>query len=1051
MRQKQMFFCRSMLNRRTLSTACLVACLFSGGALNTVMATPTDLMVSQQTKTYKVTGQITDLAKEPLIGVTITVVGTNGPIRAISDIDGIFSLNVPEGENKLEFSYVGYKKQTISVSGAKSLNVVLEEETKDIDEVVITGFSSQKKASIVGAIQTIQPNDLKFGNTRSLSNNLAGKLSGVIGVQRSGEPGYDDSNFWIRGISTFSGTRAPLVLIDGVERDLNNVDVAEIESFSVLKDASASAMYGVRGANGVIVITTKHGKIGAPSVKFHVEQSVNTPTQLPKFLDAPAYMGLLNELAGEASAPLPFTQQQIDRTRSGYDPDLYPNVNWIDAITKKYAYSTRANLDVSGGSDFLRYSIVASYFRETGMLAQDKSLPFDNSTNNQMFNLRSNIDMDVTKTTLLRVNIGGFLNRFRQQSCNTDDAFKQAFETLPFVSPIRYSDGTIPKVSNRANPWETVTQHGYDFYTSSKIQTLFSVEQDLKMVTPGLKVKALFSFDRWNKSTRSRTANPGTVLPATGRDAEGNLLHLQGSVGDESMGSSKGSEYGNTRVYFEADMLYNRRFGKHDIDALFLYNQQAYDDGDIQDYRKQGVAGRLSYTYDNRYVAEFNFGYNGSENFAKGKRFGFFPSLAVGWLMSEEPWMQKYHNIFNKIKFRASVGKAGDDKIEGRRFAYLTTLNQSAQGYTWGTTGQVNYEGDVKGISEGDIGVSNLTWETVKKYNFGFELGLWNMIDFNLDLFREKRSNIFMKRSIIPSQSGFINNPWANFGKVTNGGVEMSLNFHKQWNKDWFTSAYANFTYAKNRVDEYDEPEKKKGTYRAQTGRSLYELQGLTAERLFTNDDFNADGSLKAGIPSQSGVGGTNLKPGDVKYVDKNGDNAITEEDAGFIGGTIDPRIVYGFGGVIAYKNFDFNFFFQGVGDSHRIIGGTPYFIPGSGTTVQGNAYSENISDRWTTDNQDPYAFWPRFTYGPNVNNYRASTWWKKDMSFLRCKTIELGYTLNTNWLKSLYVKSMRVYVSGNNLFAFSKFKLWDPELGTSDGLRYPMNRSIQFGVDINF
>ena len=302
MRQKQMFFCRSMLNRRTLSTACLVACLFSGGALNTIMATPTDLMVSQQAKTYKVTGQITDLSKEPLIGVTVTVVGTNGPIRAISDIDGIFSLNVPEGENKLEFSYVGYKKQTISVSGAKSLNVVLEEETKDIDEVVITGFSSQKKASIVGAIQTIQPNDLKFGNTRSLSNNLAGKLSGVIGVQRSGEPGYDDSNFWIRGISTFSGTRAPLVLIDGVERDLNNVDVAEIESFSVLKDASASAMYGVRGANGVIVITTKHGKIGAPSVKFHVEQSVNTPTQLPKFLDAPAYMGLLNELAGEASA-----------------------------------------------------------------------------------------------------------------------------------------------------------------------------------------------------------------------------------------------------------------------------------------------------------------------------------------------------------------------------------------------------------------------------------------------------------------------------------------------------------------------------------------------------------------------------------------------------------------------------------------------------------------------------------------------------------------------------------------------------------------------------
>ena len=1047
MGNKHFTICRSVFNRHTLSAACLLACLFSNGVITPAMAVPSALSVDQQSKTFKVTGQITDKAKEPLIGVTVTVVGSNGPIRTISDIDGMFSLDVPEGNKTLDFSYVGYKKLNVHVTCSKSLNVVMEEDTKDIDEVVVTGFSSQKKASIVGAIQTIQPTELKFGNTRTLSNNLAGKLSGVIGIQRSGEPGYDDSNFWIRGISTFSGNRAPLVLVDGVERDLNSVDVSEIESFSILKDASASAMYGVRGANGVIVITTKHGKIGAPAVRFHVEQSINSPTKLPKFLDAPDYMSLLNNVAQHDGSPIPFTQLQIDRTRSGYDPDLYPNVNWIDAITKDYAYSSRANLEVSGGSDFLRYSIVASYFRETGILAQDKSLIVDNATNNQQFNLRTNIDMDVTKTTLLSVSIGGYLNRFKQQSCNTDDAFTEAFQTLPFVHPIRYSDGTIPKVSNRANPWETVTQHGYDFYTSSKIQTLFAVEQDLKVITPGLKVKGLFSFDRWNKSQRGRKANPGTVLPATGRDVEGNLIHTQGTVGDESMSSYKGSDYGNTRVYFEADVLYKHRFGKHDVDALFLYNQQAYDDGDIQDYRKQGIAGRLSYTYDNRYVAEFNFGYNGSENFAKGKRFGFFPSLAIGWLMSEEPWMQKYHKTFNKIKFRASVGKAGDDNIGGRRFAYLTTMNTNAEGYVWGTTGQSSYTG----ITEGDIGVSNLTWETVKKYNVGFELGLWNMLDFNLDIFRENRSNIFMKRTIIPTQSGFINAPWANFGKVTNGGVDMSLNFHKQWNKDWFTSAYVNFTYAKNRVDEYDEPEIKKGTYRAQTGRSLNELQGLTAERLFMPSDFNADGSLKFGIPSQSGVGGTDLKPGDIKYVDMNGDGVITEEDAGFIGGTVDPRIVYGFGGVIAYKNIDVNFFFQGVGDTHRIIGGSPYFIPASGTTVQGNAYSKNLSDRWTADNQDPYAFWPRLTYGPNLNNYRASTWWKKDMSFLRCKTIEIGYTLNTQWLKNLYVKNLRVYVSGNNLFCLSGFKLWDPELGTGDGLKYPINRSVQFGLDINF
>ena len=699
----------------------------------------------------QVTGLVTDPDKQPLVGVTVTVVGTS--TRTITDADGMFRIKAPaKSTTELEFSYMGFKKKVVKVNGAKLLNVQLEENINEFDEVVVTGYSSQKKASIIGSIETIKPAELQFGTTRTLSNNLAGKLSGVIGIQRSGEPGYDDSNFWIRGISTFSGSNKPLILVDGVERDLDNVDVAEIESFSVLKDASASAMYGVRGANGVIVITTKRGKIGAPQVRFHVEHSINEPTQLPEFLNAPDYMTLLNELALQDGTAQPFTQQQIDRTRSGYDPDLYPNVNWVDAITKDYAYTTRGNLDISGGSDFLRYSVVASYFKEGGILEQDKNLIVNNATNNQQFNLRTNIDMDVTKTTLLRVNIGGYLNRFKKQRCNTDDAFGQAFRTLPFVHPARYSDGAIPKISNRANPWQTVTQQGYDFTTSSKIQTLFSVEQDLKALTPGLKAKALFSFDRWNRSRRSRTANPGTVFPATGRDEEGNLVYAQFETGDESMGSEQGLEYGNSRVYLEADLMYNRRFGKADIDALLLYNQQAYDDGSIQDYRKQGIAGRLSATYDDRYVAEFNFGYNGSENFAKGKRFGLFPSFAVGWLLSEEPFMARLKPVFNKIKFRASIGQAGDDNIGGRRFAYLGTLYTGQEGYTWGTTGQRSYSG----ITEGDIGVSNLTWETVTKKNIGLELGLWNMLDLNFDIFQEKRKDIFMQRSIVPTQSGFV-------------------------------------------------------------------------------------------------------------------------------------------------------------------------------------------------------------------------------------------------------------------------------------------------------
>ena len=1023
-------------------TACLAAVL----VLNVPLAVTAS--AQQSAGDVQVTGLVTDQNKEPLIGVTVSVIG--GQARTITDMDGMFRLNVPQkSSTELELTYIGFKRKTVKVNGARLINVMMEEEANEFNEVVVTGYTSQKKASIIGSIETINPGELMFGSTRTLSNNLAGKLSGVIGIQRSGEPGYDDSNFWIRGISTFSGSNNPLILIDGVARDLNNVDVSEIESFSILKDASASAMYGVRGANGVIVITTKRGKIGAPQVRFHLEHSINQPTKLPEFLNAPDYMSLLNELAAQDGVAQPFTQQQIDRTRSGYDPDLYPDVNWVDAITKDYAYTTRGNLDISGGSDFLRYSIVASYFKETGILEQDKSLIFDNATNNQQFNLRTNIDMDVTKTTMLRVNIGGYLNRFKKQRCDTDGAFGEAFRTLPFIHPARYSDGAIPLISNRANPWRTVTQQGYDFITSSKIQTLFSVEQDLKMFTPGLKAKALFSFDRWNRSRRSRTAKPATVFPATGRDEEGNLIYSQFETGDESMGSEQGTEYGNTNVYFEADLMYNRRFGKFDVDAMLLYNQQAYDDGSIQDYRKQGLAGRLSTTFDNRYVAEFNFGYNGSENFAKGKRFGFFPSFAIGWLLSEEPFMESMKPIFHKIKFRASIGQAGDDNIGGRRFAYLGTLYTEQEGYKWGTNGQRDYI--KKGITEGEIGVDNLTWETVTKKNFGIELGLWNMLDFNFDIFREDRKDIFMQRTIIPTQTGFVTAPWANFGKVKNQGIEMTLNFHKQWTKDLFTSAYANFTYAKNEVVEKDEPDALKGTHRSQTGRSMNELWGLTAERLFTYDDFNEDGTLKDGIPSQEGVGAVKLYPGDIKYVDVNGDGVITEEDEGFIGGTVDPRIVYGFGGVISYKNFDLNFFFQGTGDMYRVIGGQPYFLPGGGTTTEGNAYAYNLDDRWTETNQDPYAFWPRLTYGPNKNNYRASTWWKKDMSFLRCKTIEVGYTFPKAWFERFYVKSCRVFVSGNNLFCLSDFKLWDPELGTNDGLKYPMNRSVMFGIDVNF
>ena len=986
-----------------------------------------------------------DKEKFPLPGVNIVVEGQNAATGVVTDIDGHFYMKVPSEESAIIISYVGFKSQRIVVGNNINFNVVLEEDVETLDEVVVTGYGSQKRMSVIGSVETLEPARLQTGSTRSLSNNLAGQLAGVIAVQRSGEPGYDSSNFWIRGIASFSGNQNPLVLVDGIERDLNNIDPAEIESFSVLKDASASAMYGVRGANGVIVINTKRGKIGAPQVNFRVEHSITEPTKLPEFIGAADYMQLLNDLADPSRRP--FTDEQIYRTRIGYDRDLYPDVNWMDAITKDYAYSTRANIDVSGGSDFLRYSLVGSYFGEKGIMETDQTLPYDTGTRLTRYNLRANVDLDVTKTTTLRVNVGGYLQTLRKQNYSTETAFSEAFMTPPNIHPMRYSDGTIPCVANRVNPWANVTQRGYETETQSQIQSLFAVEQNLKMLTPGLKAKITFSFDRWNKSTMERGMNPTLYNTATGRDVEGNLLHTILSYGDEALGHSNGGEYGNTRVYFEGTLTYNRTFGgKHDVDALFLYNQQSYDDGGIQPYRKQGIAGRLSYTFDRRYIGEFNFGYNGSENFDKGKRFGFFPSFALGWLVSEEPFMERFRSTLTKLKIRGSIGKVGNDNIGGnRRFAYITTLNTNADGYNWGETGQIGRTG----ISEGEVGVSDLTWETALKMNLGFELGLWNELDFQVDLFRERRTDIFMQRKTIPTQAGFLTNPWANYGEVTNRGAEFSVNYNKQINKDWFVGFRANFTYAINRVEEYDEAASVLGTHRALTGRSLNTLWGLQAERLFTEDDFDANGNLKFGIPTQE-VGAATVRPGDIKYKDMDGDGVITDADEGYIGGTVDPRIVYGFGGNVNYKNWDLNFFFQGVGDTYRIIGGTQYFIPGSGQGVQGNVYS-NYLDRWTEENPSQDVFWPRLSESANRQNYRASTWWKKNMRFLRLKTLEIGYTLPKHITDKICSKGIRIYLSGNNLFCFSPFDLWDPELDSADGLKYPTMRSFMVGVNLNF
>jgi TonB-linked SusC/RagA family outer membrane protein len=994
----------------------------------------------------KITGKVTDSKGLSLPSATVLEKGTKNAVS--TDFDGTFTITVSSPMATLVFKYIGMKEIEKPLNNSRKITVSLAEETSDLQTVVVVGYGTQKKASVVGAISTIKPSLLQVGTARTLSNNLAGQITGVMAVQRSGEPGYDQSDIRIRGISTFAGATNPLVLVDGIERNLNDLDPSEIESFSVLKDAAASAVYGVRGANGVILINTKRGFVGAPRIQLRTEYSVQEPTKLPTFIGAAPYMSLLNELSGTEL----YSQDRIAKTANKYDPDLYPDVNWVDDITKDYAFTSRTNFNVAGGSEILRYALTVSHYNEKGILARDPKQTYDSETKLNRTNVRSNVDVNLSKTTLLRVNIGGFLQNLNKGNSSTDELFGFAFETTPFAHPAVYSDGTLPKIPQRPNPWAVSTQQGYYKQGGSKIESLVSLEQDFKAVTPGLKAKFTYSFDSFSQNRVTRGKTPFYYDVATERDLDGSLIKNRlDTSGQEYLGYTTSQEFGNKRIYLEASTTYNRTFNdKHDVTGLLLYNQDQYqDDRGPQAFRHQGLAGRASYTFDRKYIAEFNFGYNGSENFEKKDRYGFFPSVAVGWIASEEKFMEPYRDIFNKIKFRGAYGLVGNDQIgANRRFAYLTTISDSNNSdYTFGTGTGVKFEG----IEEGEIGVPGLTWENVAKTDLGLELGILNMIDLTIDVFQEKRQDIFISRNTVPSQAGFINAPWANFGKMENKGLEVSLNVTKQITPDFFMSWRGNFTYVENKVTERDEAASLKGTYRSATGIQNNTLWGLTATGLYTNEDFATisdnpqENVLAAGIAvPQFGV----VRPGDIKYKDRNTDGIISGLDEGYIGGTTDPQIVYGFGNTTKYKQFDFSFFFQGVAKSERIIGGAN-FIPGSGQGTLGNIYS-NYNDRWTEENPSQDVFWPRLSYGTNANNSVASTWWKKDMSFGRLKTLELGYSLKKSVAEKIWLQGVRVYCSANNLFYISDFKLWDPELGTSNGLKYPTTKSILFGLDVS-
>lgn len=1004
-------------------------------------------------------GVVTDTNRDPLIGVTVAVKGTT--IGTSTGLDGNFLLELPAGQNTIEISYLGFKKQTIIVQSDRPLNIVLEEESQVMDEVVIVGFGTQKKASIVGAVESIRPRELRTSSS-SLMNSMSGRIAGVISVQRGGEPGADGASFWIRGVSTFnSASASPLIFIDGIEvssSELNGLSPEVIENFSILKDATATAIYGARGANGVMLITTRQGKESERvNINIRIENSFTSPVKKVKFADPIQYMRLYNEaiLTRNPSGIPRFDEQtKIMPTIENRNSILYPQVDWDDVLFKDYATTQTVNLNASGGGKRVTYFLNATFNNDNGMLKKDKLKSFDNSLSYQRISLQGNIGVHLTSTTKAILRINSQISTHKGSNYSTQDLYSSLFVANPVLFPVTYpnrgedhilfgnaSGGPISwgGADIYRNPYADMVS-GYKSVHTSTVNSSLEIEQDLKMLTPGLKIKGLISFKNMSQTGVYRYSTPFFYgLKSFSENPDGNFdYETQILTKGENALKTNTSSTGDRLFNFQALVEYNRTFGQHTIGGMFVYLQRDYNinnpDNDfykVLPIRNQGIAGRITYNFDDRYLIEGNFGYNGSENLAENKRFGFFPSIAIGYMISNESFFAPLSNAISKLKIRGSYGIVGSSFTEPR-FPYLTfvNLNNENKGYTFGDDWQ-NYK---SGISIDKYGTADAHWERGKKLNGGIDIGfLRNTLNVSLDIFHEIRSDIFMQRRVISVESGISSsiNPYGNIGKMKNYGGEVSITYDNQISKDLYVSFRGNFSYAKNILLNRDEPQLNYA-YLSELNRPINRNVGLVSLGLFESQE-DIDNS-----PVQTFSPKSQLRPGDIKYADLNGDNKIDEQDMKQLGYPTVPQIVYGFGASAKYKKFDFSVFFQGVAQTSLMMSNIHPYTPDE--TV---LFDFIAKDHWSESNPNPNATYPRLTHNQSTsfNNYQASDYWLRNASFLRLKNMEIGYSH----------KYVRAYISGQNLLTFSPFKYWDPELGGGNGLSYPNLRMITLGLQLTY
>ena len=992
----------------------------------------------------KMTGRVLDETKAGVPGATVIVKGSTRGV--ITGNDGTFSIDV-KPTDVIEISYLGYETQSIPVGTKTNIVTELVRKVSELEAVTVVAYGKQRKESIIGAINTIDAGELEVASG-SLSSNLAGKLAGIVVMQRTGEPG-SSAEFWIRGQSTF-GAITPLVLVDGIERDMDFVDADDIATFSILKDATATALYGVRGANGIILITTKRGtEMTAPQIRVKAEFGITQPVQLPELANASQWIDYYNELYRDSgSTEMPISDYARQMYLSGRDPDLYPNVDWVNTIFKDLAMTGRVHASVTGGSPKIRYYVSASYYTEGGMFNVADNDRYNAQMNFNKYSFRSNIDIDITKSTQLGLSLSTQYTTKNAPCTTTNDLYAYTMYVTPVATPTVFSNGmlAIPQESGSVNPYNMLNNTGYRRYNTMVAQSLLSLTQDFSdIITPGLKANVKFAWDAQNATLLERAMSPVTYY-ATGRDENGELMLTAANPnGSNYMRLATSDSSGTTAINFEGSLIYERLFAEdHRVSGMFLYSVRSKSKNRPVNYidayptKNMGIAGRFTYAFRDKYFAEFNFGYNGSENFAPGKRYGFFPSYAVGYMISNEKFWEPLRDKVNILKIRASYGKIGNDEIGGsRRFAYNTTMNTNAGGFTFGDLGQTN----LPGYSTGEYGNPDVAWEEATKADVGIELGLFNKIKIQADYFYEKREGIFIQRESTPSVVGTKTAQWVNLGRMKNQGFDMSLEFDHSFNKDFSISARGNFTYNRNKK-LYDDKPDQIWKYQNLAGFANNQQFGLIAEGLFESEEDIAN------WPKQDF--GT-VRPGDIKYRDVNGDGVVNTFDKVAIGYTLVPEINYGFGASLKWKGIDVSVFFSGVGHVTRIIQGQNLFGASSTILRMGQIFEDVAKNRWTLDNQNPNAPYPRLSLNKVDNNQQLSTYWQRDMSFLRLKDAEIGYTLPESMTKKWGLSKIRFYIQGKNLITFSDFKLWDPEVNANYGNVYPLIRTFAIGANVNF